>query len=135
MRNAFITGLIIGAFSGTWLFVMKNFGYSNTGNHVAPVEYLSILIPLVGVYMGVNSYKINEKENSISFFEALFQSFRILIIGGIFAILFGLVYINNVDQGNNLLAFSGRLLGGLVIGVLICVGVSAVLMNKATKLN
>lgn len=135
MRNAFVTGLIIGVFSGTWLFVMKNFGYSNTGNHVAPVEYLSILIPLVGVYMGVNSYKINEKEDSISFFEALFQSFRILIIGGIFAILFGLIYINNVDQGNNLLAFSGRLFGGLAIGIMICVGVSAALMNKSSKLD
>jgi hypothetical protein len=63
------------------------------------------------------------------------NSFKILIIGGIFACLGGLLYINYVDQGNNLLAFSGRLFGGLAIGILICVGVSAALMNKSSKLD
>ncbi|WP_183558823.1 DUF4199 domain-containing protein [Mucilaginibacter sp. SP1R1] len=135
MKNAFVTGLVIGIFSGTWLFVMHTFGYSNSGNHVAPVEYLSVLIPLVGVYLGVKSYKEDEKENSLSFFEALFQSFKILLIGGFFACLAGLVYLNYVDQGNNFLDFSGRLFGGLVIGILICVGVSAALMNRASKVD
>ncbi|HMG07984.1 MAG TPA: DUF4199 domain-containing protein [Mucilaginibacter sp.] len=135
MKNAFVTGFVIGIFSGTWLFVMHNFGYSNSGNHVAPIEYLSILIPLVGVYIGVKSYKENEKENSLSFFEALFQSFRILLIGGIFACLGGLVYLNYVDQGNNFLDFSGRLFAGLFIGILICVGVSLMLMNRSSKLD
>jgi hypothetical protein len=135
MKNAFVTGLVIGIFSGTWLFVMHNFGYSNSGNHVAPVEYLSVLIPLTGVYIGVKSYKENEMGNKLSFFDALFQSFKILIIGGVFACLAGLVYLNYVDQGNNFLDFSGRLFGGLLIGVLICVGVSVALMNKSSKLS
>jgi hypothetical protein len=135
MKNAFVTGFVIGIFSGTWLFVMHNFGYSNSGNHVAPIEYLSVLIPLGGVYIGVKSYKENEKDNSLSFFEALFQSFRILLIGGIFACLGGLVYLNYVDQGNNFLDFSGRLFGGLLIGILICIGVSLTLMNRSGKLN
>jgi len=135
MKNAFVAGLVIGIFSGTWLFVMHNFGYSNSGNHVAPVEYLSVLIPLTGVYLGVKSYKENEMRNNLSFFEALFQSFKILLIGGIFACLAGLVYLNYVDQGNNFLAFSGRLFGGLAIGILICVGVSAALMNRSSKLS
>ena len=135
MKNAFVTGFVIGIFSGTWLFVMHNFGYSNSGNHVAPIEYLSVLIPLVGVYIGVKSYKENEKDNSLSFFEALFQSFRILLIGGIFACLGGLIYLNYVDQGNDFLDFSGRLFAGLFIGILICVGVSLTLMNRSGKLN
>jgi uncharacterized integral membrane protein len=135
MKNAFVTGFVIGIFSGTWLFVMHNFGYSNSGNHVAPIEYLSILIPLVGVYIGVKSYKENEKDNSLSFFEALFQSFRILLIGGIFACLGGLLYLNYVDQGNNFLDFSGRLFAGLFIGILICIGVALTLMNRSSKLD
>ena len=135
MKNAFVTGFVIGIFSGTWLFVMHNFGYSNSGNHVAPIEYLSVLIPLVGVYIGVKSYKENEKDNSLSFFEALFQSFRILLIGGIFACLGGLIYLNYVDQGNDFLDFSGRLFAGLFIGILICIGVSLTLMNRSGKLN
>jgi hypothetical protein len=135
MKNAFVTGLVMGIFSGTWLFVMHAFGYSNSGNRVDPVEYLSILIPLAGVYIGVKSYKENEKENSLSFFEALFQSFKILLTGGFFACLAGLVYLNYVDQGNNFLDFSGRLFGGLLIGILICVAVSLSLMNRASKLD
>ena len=135
MKNAFVTGLVIGIFSGTWLFVMHNFGYSNSGNHVAPVEYLSILIPLTGVYLGVKSYKENEKGNDLSFFEAMFQSFKILLIGGVFACLAGLIYLNYVDQGNNFLDFSGRLFGGLLIGILICIAVSVMLMNRTSKLN
>ena len=85
--------------------------------------------------MGVKSYKENEKDNKLSFFEALFQSFRILVIGGIVACLAGLVYLNYVDQGNNFLGFSGRLLGGALIGILICVAVSLALMNRASKLE
>lgn len=135
MKNAFVSGLVVGVFSGTWLFVMHTFGYSNSGNHVYPIEYLSILIPLIGVYMGVKSYKENEKDNNLSFLEAFFQSFRILVIGGIVACLAGLVYLNYVDQGNNFLGFSGRLLGGALIGVLICVAVSVALMNRPAKLN
>lgn len=130
MKNACVTGFVIGIFSGTWLFVMHNFGYSNSGNHVSPIEYLSILIPLIGVYMGVKSYKENEKEDKLSFFEALFQSFRILVIGGFVACLGGLVYLNYVDQGNNFMDFSGRLLGGSLIGILICISVSLALMDR-----
>ena len=133
MKNAFVTGLVIGVFSGTWLFVMHTFGYSNSGNHVYPVEYLSILIPLVGVYIGVKNYKENDMGNHLSFFEALFQSFKILVVGGIFACLAGLIYLNYVDQGNNFLDFSGRLLGGSLIGVLICVVVSITLMSRSNK--
>jgi len=135
MKNAFVTGLILGILSGTWLFVMRSFGYTSTGNHVTPIEYLSVLIPLFGVYFGVKSYREDEKEGEIGFFDALFQSFKILLTGGIFACLAGLVYINYFDMGNELFAFSGRLFGGLAIGILICVGVSAALMNKSNKLN
>lgn len=133
MKNAFVTGLVIGIFSGTWLFVMHTFGYSNSGNHVYAIEYLSVLIPLVGVYIGVKNYKENDKGNKLSFFEALFQSFKILLIGGIFACLAGLIYLNYVDQGNNFLDFSGRLIGGSLIGILICIVVSVTLMNRSNK--
>lgn len=135
MKNAFVTGLILGILSGTWLFIMRSFGYTSTGNHVTPIEYLSLLIPFLGVYFGVKSYREDDKEGEISFLEALFQSFKILLIGGLFACLAGIVYINYFNMGSELFAFSGRLIGGLVIGIFICIGVSAALMNKSGKLN
>ncbi|GAA3987655.1 DUF4199 domain-containing protein [Mucilaginibacter dorajii] len=135
MKNAFVTGLILGIMSGTWLFIMRSFGYTSTGNHVRPIEYLSLLIPFCGVYFGVKTYREDDKEGEISFFEALFQSFRILLIGGLFACLAGIVYINYFDMASNLFAFSGRLFGGLALGVLICVGSAAALMNKPSKLD
>lgn len=135
MKNAFVTGLILGIMSGTWLFIMRSFGYTSTGNHVTPIEYLSLLIPLFGVYFGVKTYKDDDKEGEISFFEALFQSFKILLIGGLFACLAGIVYINYFNMGSNLFVFSGRLFGGLALGILICIGVSVSLMNKSSKLD
>jgi hypothetical protein len=135
MKNAFVTGLILGIMSGTWLFIMRSFGYTSTGNHVTPIEYLSLLIPLFGVYFGVKAYKDDDKEGEISFFEALFQSFKILLIGGLFACLAGIVYINYFNMGSNLFVFSGRLFGGLALGILICIGVSLSLMNKPSKLD
>jgi uncharacterized integral membrane protein len=135
MKNAFVTGLILGIMSGTWLFIMRSFGYTSTGNHVTPIEYLSLLIPLFGVYFGVKTYKDDDKEGEISFFEALFQSFKILLIGGLFACLAGIVYINYFNMGSNLFVFSGRLFGGLALGILICIGVSLSLMNKPSKLD
>jgi|EndMetStandDraft_4_1072995.scaffolds.fasta_scaffold25794_7 hypothetical protein len=135
MKNAFVTGLILGILSGTWLFIMRSFGYNSTGNHVSPVEYLSLLIPFCGVYFGVKRYREDDKQGEIGFFDALFQSFRILFIGGVFACLAGIVYINYFDMASNLFAFSGRLFGGLLIGILICLGVSAALMNKSSKVD
>lgn len=132
MKNAFYTGLVIGILSGLWLFAMHWLGYSTTGAHqIAPFEYLSILIPLVGLYIGVRSYRENELNGVINFFEALIQCFKILIVGGVVAVFAGIVYINYVSGGNNFTDFSGRIFAALLVGVLFSFAVSLSLMNKA----
>jgi hypothetical protein len=135
MRNAFYTGLVIGILSGLWLFGMHWLGYSTSSPHqIAPYEYFSVLIPFVGLYMGVRAYRKNEMHGTISFLEALIQCFKTLIVGGVIAVFAGIVYINYVQVGNNFADFSGRIFGALLVGLLFSLAVSLMLMNKSKSL-
>jgi len=132
MKNAFYTGLFIGVLSGLWLFAMHWMGYNTTGaSQIAPYEYFSVLIPFVGLYVGVRAYKKNEMNGKISFLEALIQCFKTLIVGGIIAVFAGIVYINYVSGGDNFVDFSGRIFAALLIGLLFSLAVSLMLMNRS----
>jgi hypothetical protein len=135
MRNAFITGLVIGIFSGLWLFIMHWMGYNTTGAHqISPYEYLSVLIPFVGLYFGVRAYKYNEMGGVISFLEGLVQCFKTLIVGGVIAVFVAILYLNYVSGGVNYADFSGRMFGALLVGILEALAVSLILMNKFKSL-
>ena len=71
----------------------------------------------------------------MGFLEALMQSFKILLFGGILAVFIGIVYINYVQEGNNFSAFSGRMFGALLIGLLSALGVSLLLATKSNKVD
>ena len=131
MKNAFITGLVIGILSGLWLFTMHWMGYNTTGAHqIAPYEYLSVLIPFVGLFFGVRAYRENEMSGVISFLEALVQCFKTLIVGGVIAVFIAILYLNYVSGGVNFTDFSGRMFGALLVGMLEALAVSLILMNK-----
>lgn len=131
MKNAFITGLFIGILSGLWLFAMHWAGYNTVSPHqIAPYEYFSVLIPFVGLYIGVRSYRQNEMGGVISFIEALVQSFKTLIVGGGIAVFGAIIYLNYVAGGVNFTDFSGRMFGALLVGLLEALAVSLILMNK-----
>ena len=117
------------------LFVINWLGYNTSNDHITPIAYASFVIPLVGIYIAVSRYKIKEKENAIGFFEALFQSFKILLISGLVAGSLGIAYISYLATQINLFYFSGRLFGALLVGILICLGVSVTLTNKSSKLD
>jgi hypothetical protein len=132
MKNALIYGLVIGILSGLWLFVMHWMGYNTNGVHqISPYEYFSVLIPFVGMYFGVRSYKYNEMGGVISFLEGLVQCFKTLIVGGVVAIFAAIVYINYVSGGVNFVDFSGRMFGALLVGILEALAVALILMNKS----
>jgi len=132
MKNAFYTGLVIGILSGLWLFVMHWLGYNTISAHqIAPYEYFSVLIPFVGLYVGVRAYRQNEMKGVISFLEALIQCFKILIVGGIVTVFASIVYVNYIQGGDNSVDFSGRIFGALLVGLLFSLAVSLLLMNKS----
>jgi len=135
MKNAFITGVIIGVLSGLWLFVMHIAGYDLTKDQVSPFEYVSVIIPIAGLFFGLKSYRDNELGGNMGFLEALIQCFKILILAGIIAIFAGILYISYVDAGNNARDFSGRMFAALLIGVLSALAMSLILTTKSNKVD
>lgn len=136
MKNAFIPGLIIGILSGIWLFAMRKMGLTFTNDGVNPTEFVSVLIPVIGLFLGVKSYRDGELKGNMNFLEGLVHSFKILIVGGIIAVFLGIVYINYIEaKDTNWADFSGRIFAALLIGVLSSLAVSLLLMNKSNKVD
>ena len=135
MKNAFITGVIIGVLSGLWLFIMHIAGYDLTKDQVSPFEYVSIIIPIAGLFFGLKSYRDNDLGGNMGFLEALIQCFKILILAGIIAIFAGILYISYVSAGNNARDFSGRMFAALLVGLLSALAVSLILTTKSNKVD
>ena len=135
MRNALLSGFIIGVLSMLWLFIMRWVGYDTFSDKTSPIEYVSVLIPILGLYFGVRSYRNQELKGRMGFLEGLVQSFKILIVGGALTVFAGIVYINYVEERGSSLDFSGRIFGALLIGLLTALAVSLLLMTKPEKVE
>ena len=77
----------------------------------------------------------NELGGSMGFLEALLQSFKILLVGGVVAIFAAIVYINFIQSGNNLRDLSSRMFGALLVGILAAFAVSLLFANKPNKID
>jgi len=135
MKNAIISGLIIGILSGLWMFVMHATGHRPEEGTLTPMEFVSIFIPLIVLYFGVKSYRNNECNGHMGFLEALMQCFKILIIGGIITTAAAIIYIDEFTTERNIGDFSGRIFGALLVGVLFSLGVAVLLTTKPNKVD
>ncbi|HEY9001837.1 MAG TPA: DUF4199 domain-containing protein [Mucilaginibacter sp.] len=137
MKNALFPGLIIGVLSGLWLFIMLKMGLQFSNDKVNPIEFVSVLIPIVGLYIGVKRHRDNDLGGKMNFLEGLIQAFKILIVAGIFVVFIGIVYINWVSnaQKSNWSDFSGRIFAALLIGVLSSLAVTLLLISKSKKVG
>ncbi len=134
MKNAFVPGLIIGILSGVWLFIMRKMGLNFTGTEVNGIEFISVLIPIIGLYIGVKRYRDTELNGKMNFLEGLVHSFKILIAGGIIVVFLGIVYINYIEANKtNWGDFSARIFAALLIGVLSALTVTLLLLSKTNK--
>ena len=135
MKNAILAGLFIGILSGLWLFMIHWMGISPaSGKDTQPIEYFSVLIPLIGLYFGIRSYRNNDLKGHMGFLEALVQSFKILLIGGVIAVAAAILYVDEFN-GGKLKDFSGQIFGALLVGVLFSLGVSVLLTTKPNKVD
>ncbi|WP_428328078.1 DUF4199 domain-containing protein [Mucilaginibacter sp.] len=135
MKNAIISGLVIGILSGLWMFILKSMGLSPQSSGPEPIEYLAVLIPLIVLYFGLRSYRANECNNNMGFLEALMQCFKILLIGGVITVAASIIYIDEFAKESTLMDFSGRIFGALLVGILFSLGVSVLLTTKPNKVD
>jgi len=135
MKNALFPGLVIGILSGVWLFIMLSMGLHFSNDKINPIEFVSVLIPIVGLYVGVKRYRDNDLDGKMNFLEGLIQAFKILIVAGIFVVFIGIVYINWISTAEkaNWSDFSGRIFAALLIGVLSSLAVTLLLISKSKK--
>jgi hypothetical protein len=137
MKSAIVPGLIIGILSGVWLFIMLSMGIKFNDNNPASIEFISILIPIIGLYIGVKRYRDTVLDGKMNFLEGLVEGFKILIVGGIFVVFIGIIYINWISNSEkaNWSDFSGRIFAALLIGVLSALAVTLLLMSKSKKID
>jgi ABC-type dipeptide/oligopeptide/nickel transport system permease component len=136
MKSAVLPGVIIGILSGIWLAIMRLLHIPFNSEHVSPVEFVSVLIPIVGLYIGVKKYRDTELKGNMNFLEALLQSFKILIVSGVLVVFLGIVYINYIEsKTTNWGDFSGRIFAALLIGVLAALSASLLLMTRGRKVG
>ncbi len=127
MKNAVIFGVVIGVLSGIWIWVMYLMG-NTTLNATSPIEFTSVLIPVIGLYFGVKRYRDKEKDGNINFFEGLQEGFKILIAGGVVAIAFAILFITYISK-SSISDFSGKIFGALLVGIISALAVSLLLMK------
>ena len=135
MKNAIVPGLVIGILSGVWLFIMYLMHIPFSSEKISYVEFISVLIPIIGLYYGVKYYCNVEMKGQMNFLEGLIHSFKILIVAGIFVVFLGIVYINWISstQKTNWSDFSGRIFAALLIGILSSLAVSLLVMTKGRE--
>ncbi|HZY39919.1 MAG TPA: DUF4199 domain-containing protein [Mucilaginibacter sp.] len=135
MKNAIVSGLIIGILSGLWMFIMHATGHRPDEGQLTPIEFGSIFIPLVVLYFGIKSYRNNECKGRMGFLQALMQCFKILIVGGIITTAAAIIYIDEFTSEHNLGDFSGRIFGALLVGVLFSLGIAVLFTTKPNKID
>jgi hypothetical protein len=135
MKNAVLWGGVIGVLSIIWMFVSHSMGVTPVKDTVAPFEYFSFLIPATGLFFGIWSYRKNDCKGQMGFLEALIQSFKIIIAGGIITVFAAILYFSYVSTENTLRDFSGRIFGALLVGVLLAFAVSLLFTNKSNKVD
>ena len=113
--------------------MMYLLGYT-TLTSTSPVEYTSVLIPIIGLYFGVKRYRDTEQNGNITFFEGLQEGFKILFAGGIVAVAFAILYINYVSKGS-ISDFSGKIFAAFLVGVISALAVSLLLMTDSKRVD
>ncbi|QNL51185.1 DUF4199 domain-containing protein [Olivibacter sp. SDN3] len=140
MKHAWPYGVLIGILSGIWIFFIQKTGVHN--REIIPsrgilgiswMEYLSVLIPFVGLYLGIRKYKKTLTNGELSFFRAFVQGFMILLVGGVLAGLATAILLQ-YEQQPYMEEYIGRFGGALLAGILLNFAVSLWFMNRPKNL-
>jgi hypothetical protein len=137
MKNAIKYGLLIGVISGVWILILHLAGVYEreypTSEGTSWLEYVSVIIPVTGLYFGIRNFRNNYNGGKMEFFEGIFEGFKILIVGGIVAAFFATIYIEFVANSLKM-DYMGRIGAAAAVGILSTLGISLLLMNKQHNL-
>lgn len=135
MKNAILFGLYIGLLSGAWLLIMHWSGYGTFNRHTSALEYISIIIPVSGLYFGILAYRKYDMKGQLSFFQALMQCIGILIAGGLIAGFITIVYENYFSVEYDLMDLVGWLFGAIPVSLIASLAVSLILMTRSNEVD
>ncbi|OAQ38466.1 hypothetical protein A5893_13655 [Pedobacter psychrophilus] len=136
MRNALISGLIIGLTTILWVFSAQKIGFypeSLLQNSEEWIIYTSLLIPFLGLHFGIKNYKTKRK-NKICFTEAIFEGFKILAIGSLLSAIFSFMYLS-ISIYNHPIDYMEVAVIALGIGLLFTFLNALILMDPQKKLS
>ncbi|WP_256010899.1 DUF4199 domain-containing protein [Desertivirga xinjiangensis] len=137
MKNAFKYGAFIGIASGVWILVLHFAGVYESqfpkADQPSWLEYVSGIIPVTGLYLGIKNFRNRVNGGRMEFFEGIFEGFKIMIVGGIIASFFASVYVTYVIKGLQT-DYMARVGAAGVIGILSTLVISLLLMNKQHNL-
>lgn len=136
MKNSLKYGIFIGLLSGIWILIMHYagvFAQNSVNVSMAWLEYASVLIPAIGLYLGIKNYRDHILADKMEFIEGLFEGFKILIFGGLTAALFAVIYMQVSTDFKNI-DFMYRIGAAALVGILFNLAISLILMNKQKHL-
>jgi len=138
MKNALKYGLLIGALSALWILLMHflNVYDQNKGGpmNIHWMEYLSALIPLLGLYLGIKNYRNNVNGGRLEFFEGLMEGFKILLIGFVLYAAASSFYVQYSNSQVLTMDYYQRIGGAGLVGILFTIVISLLLMNRQHNL-
>jgi Protein of unknown function (DUF4199) len=137
MKNAIKYGILIGVISGLWILMMHFAGiyvrgYSKTSN-ISWLEWTSIIIPFIGLYLGIKNFRDYINIGKMEFFEGLFEGFKIILVGGVISAFFAVLYLQYSSTGLTA-DYMGRIGGAGLVGILLNICISLALMNRQKNL-
>lgn len=138
MKNALKYGLLIGALSAAWILLMHFVGaYHQTKEgplNIHWMEYLSVIIPFTGLYLGIKNYRNNINGGRLEFFEGLIEGFKILLVGFVLYAAASTLYVQYADSQLLTMDYYQRIGGAGLVGILFNIVISLLLMNRQHNL-
>jgi len=138
MKNALKYGLLIGFLTGIWILLMHFMGIY--GQHRGGIlnihwmEYLSVIIPFIGLYLGIKNYRNNVNGGKLEFVEGLMEGFKILLVGFVLYMAVSALYMQFSGSTMLTLDYYQRTGAAGIVGILFNIVVSLLLMNKQHNL-
>lgn len=99
MRIPLIYGSIIALAIFALVLVMYSTGYAGGEGSASNLNFLPVLIPIIGIYLGLRAQK-NANDNALPYWEGLSTGAKISLVGAFLSSILFLVYYTAIDTAS-----------------------------------